>query len=180
MNARRTVEVENGPIALKASRLASASAAAHRAESPARARPSPCRPRASASSDSVNVHPDTALGRGGRSTPGSARRAARGRPPGRQRRADRRCCVRRSARPGPSAPAPDSPSAPTPGGSCPASPGLGCPALARPALRRGLGVVSRLNHCFGAARDAVIAALENIRCAWAFFPSGPPRWRASV
>ena len=37
-------------------------------------------------------------------------------------------------------------------------PGLGCPALARPALRRGLGVVP-LEPLLGAARDAVIAAL---------------------
>ena len=37
-------------------------------------------------------------------------------------------------------------------------PGLGGPALARPALRRGLGVVP-LEPLLGAARDAVIAAL---------------------
>ena len=37
-------------------------------------------------------------------------------------------------------------------------PGLGCPTLARPALRRGLGVVP-LEPQRGAARDAVIAAL---------------------
>ena len=65
---------------------------------------------------------DTAQGRGGRSAPGSARPPARGRPRGGPRRADRAGCGRRSVRPGPPAPAPDSPSAPTPGGSCPANP----------------------------------------------------------